>query len=286
MSYSYSLHPPPPSDPKTASEQQARDRSSLVSHPSTSGTLILGHTSLITSFLISHDEKYIITADRDEHIRVSWYPQGYCIESYCLGSTKLVASLHRLRFGIYCVSCRFISALHIPASQPSVLISGGGDSEIKVWEWMSGELKYDVPIWETVHEFIQVKIKPHKKRRGGEDDDNDEGDDDHDRPKANKRRKQLNKGQEHNTPIADTRMDDLAAVKDEDTAETVLAVHKIESVFIKEALCVVFSVVGYVQASCNFCRCFALNSPYLLGGPRCSACNVRHQKTRAPRSMH
>ncbi len=87
---SYPLDPPPVSKAET-SKGEERDRTSLVSHPSASnGTLILGHTSLLTTFLLSPDEKYIITADRDEHIRVSWYPQGYCIETFCLGSTKLV----------------------------------------------------------------------------------------------------------------------------------------------------------------------------------------------------
>jgi tRNA (guanine-N(7)-)-methyltransferase subunit TRM82 len=67
-------------------------RDSLVSHAATSGTLILGHTSLLTACLLAKDEEkgssYIITSDRDEHIRVSWYPQGHVIESYCLGSTQ------------------------------------------------------------------------------------------------------------------------------------------------------------------------------------------------------
>jgi tRNA (guanine-N(7)-)-methyltransferase subunit TRM82 len=58
----------------------------LASHENAAGgTLILGHTSLLTSFILSEDEKYIITSDRDEHIRVSWYPQGYNIEAFCLG---------------------------------------------------------------------------------------------------------------------------------------------------------------------------------------------------------
>src|ERR1700761_4669088 len=58
----------------------------LLSHENPSGgQLILGHTSFLTAFLLSFDEKFIVTADRDEHIRVSWYPQGYTIESYCLG---------------------------------------------------------------------------------------------------------------------------------------------------------------------------------------------------------
>ncbi|KAJ4478386.1 hypothetical protein J3R30DRAFT_3256011, partial [Lentinula aciculospora] len=85
------------------------------------GTLVLGHTSLLTCLLLTPDNKYIITADRDEHIRVSWYPQGFCVESFCLGHAQ------------------FISAIHVSSDLPDTLISGGGDSELKIWDWFSGK---------------------------------------------------------------------------------------------------------------------------------------------------
>lgn len=68
-------------------EKPVRDEFSSHENPS-DGQLILGHVSPLNAFLLSHDEKYIITADRDEHIRVSWYPQGYNIEMYCLGHRR------------------------------------------------------------------------------------------------------------------------------------------------------------------------------------------------------
>lgn len=84
---SYPLTP----DPTSKVEAAVTTERDTASHENSSGgTLVLGHTSLLTSFLLSLDEKYILTADRDEHIRVSWYPQGYCIESYCLGHRKYV----------------------------------------------------------------------------------------------------------------------------------------------------------------------------------------------------
>lgn len=79
----YTLHPNnKPVDEKTTSDV-------LASHENpSSGELILGHASLLTNCLLTPDEKFIITADRDEHIRVSWYPDGYVIESFCLGHKK------------------------------------------------------------------------------------------------------------------------------------------------------------------------------------------------------
>ncbi|KAJ3822982.1 WD40-repeat-containing domain protein [Lentinula raphanica] len=127
-------------------ENPPAPRNSLASHVSTSnGTLVLGHTSLLACFLLTPDNKYIITADRDEHIRVSWYPQGYCIESFCLGHTQ------------------FVSAIHIPSDRPDTLISGGGDAELKVWNWLTGKQKLDIPILDSVKPYILVKVKPYKR---------------------------------------------------------------------------------------------------------------------------
>ena len=74
-----------------------QERDALSSHENPSGgQLILGHASPLNAFLLTNDEKHIVTADRDEHIRVSWYPKGYNIEMYCLGHLKygLLPSLY------------------------------------------------------------------------------------------------------------------------------------------------------------------------------------------------
>lgn len=73
---------------------------------------------------------YIITADRDEHIRISrGLPQAHIIENYCLGHTS------------------FISALVTP-DEPAgnLLFSGGGDDWIGVWDWLRGRLICRIPL--------------------------------------------------------------------------------------------------------------------------------------------
>lgn len=80
---------------------------------------------MLTDIILATYEgkEYIITADRDEHIRVSrGLPQSHVIENYCLGHKE------------------FVSALHVPKSHPHILISGGGDPELYVWDWTKGEL--------------------------------------------------------------------------------------------------------------------------------------------------
>lgn len=53
-----------------------------------------------------------------------------------------------------------------------MLLSGGGDPVIKLWNWMSGDLLADIPIEEAVNPFIIVK--PPKGRYGRTDDDGEE----------------------------------------------------------------------------------------------------------------
>jgi len=84
------------------------------------GKLILGHVSMLTCGCMP-DNQTIITGDRDEHIRVSNYPDGHNIARYCLGHEE------------------FITSLHVPAFAPDTLISGSGDSFILLWDWKSGK---------------------------------------------------------------------------------------------------------------------------------------------------
>ena len=90
--------------------------------------ILLGHVSLLTDVVCgtlsspTHEPRsYILTSDRDEHIRVSrGIPQTYIIEGYCLGHTEFVTKL--------CV---------LPV-YPRLLVSGGGDDYLILWDWLTG----------------------------------------------------------------------------------------------------------------------------------------------------
>ncbi|KAF9184514.1 hypothetical protein BGZ50_003614 [Haplosporangium sp. Z 11] len=83
---------------------------------------ILGHVSMATDLALTKDNKYIITADRDEHIRVSQYPKGHNIETYCLGHTSFVTNIKML-----------------PSEPQKYLISGAGDATVRIWEFLKGQ---------------------------------------------------------------------------------------------------------------------------------------------------
>lgn len=90
---------------------------------------LLGHTtSMITHMGVNAQSSLLLTADRDEKIRVSCFPRTSLIQSYCLGHT---ASLTKL-----CCSTR----------TPELFISTALDNSIKLWNMTSGALLASQPL--------------------------------------------------------------------------------------------------------------------------------------------
>lgn len=112
--------------------------------------LLLGHVSLLTAVTMGFDEQkrpYILTADRDEHIRVSrsTKEQAHVIEQFCLGHDD------------------FVNRLCIPSGGPGMmgdlLVSAGGDPEVFVWKWKEGLLLGKAPLLDAVKSVVPGATK-------------------------------------------------------------------------------------------------------------------------------
>ncbi|KAF8863476.1 hypothetical protein BDZ45DRAFT_738447 [Acephala macrosclerotiorum] len=106
-------------------QKKHTNKASEKTEPTFEHKLLLGHVSLLTDLILVTSDKrnYVITADRDEHIRISrGIPQTHIIEGFCLGHTE------------------FVSRLCIPRNRTDILISAGGDDDIFVWDWKAGTL--------------------------------------------------------------------------------------------------------------------------------------------------
>jgi tRNA (guanine-N(7)-)-methyltransferase subunit TRM82 len=105
--------------------------------------LIMGHVSMLTDIVISSPsgtsgKQYVLTADRDEHIRISRAPpQSFVIEGFCLGHKQFVNKL--------CL-------IH-----DNILLSAGGDDEVFVWNWQKETLLSKVNIRKAVLEVCSKK---------------------------------------------------------------------------------------------------------------------------------
>lgn len=120
---------------------------------------------------------------------------------------------------------------------------------LKVWDWMTGTLKYEVPVLESIEPFVGVKAT--KRKRGLPEDDGEGGE----LPEGTKvRRKKGKKGkgkEREGTEEGDG--DEKADVEEEAKPEKVLVIHLIESVQTELGLYVVFSAVGFVHLILSLC---------------------------------
>lgn len=79
--------------------------------------VILGHLSMLLDVKLSDCERFVITCDRDEKIRISCFPNSYNVQSYCLGHKEFVTNIE---------VCG------------DLLISASGDGTVRFWDFLNG----------------------------------------------------------------------------------------------------------------------------------------------------
>ena len=102
--------------------------------------LLLGHVSMLTDIINAKVDtrSYVVTADRDEHIRVSrGIPQAHIIEGFCFGHEAFISTL--------CLA------------QSGRLVSGGGDADLYVWDWQNFKLLEKLPLLGVVQEHLKSR---------------------------------------------------------------------------------------------------------------------------------
>ncbi|CAK4680772.1 unnamed protein product [Aphanomyces euteiches] len=87
------------------------------------GKSLLAHTtSIVTDVAINSEESLLLTADRDEKIRVTNFPATTLVQSYCLGHRQCVRKLA------------------VSVKTPTQFVSVGLDDTLKLWNISTGEL--------------------------------------------------------------------------------------------------------------------------------------------------
>ena len=99
---------------------------------------ILGHVSMLLSILpVTIGKKsWILTGDRDEHIRATRYPQTFVIDRFCLGHES------------------FVSQMLVPTWDQEQLISGGGDTYLLTWNWKDGIINQKTDLRDHVNKAL------------------------------------------------------------------------------------------------------------------------------------
>ncbi|CDK25280.1 unnamed protein product [Kuraishia capsulata CBS 1993] len=103
---------------------------------------VLGHVSMLTSVCsaTNNGRQYVISGDRDEHIRVTNYPKTFVIDKWLFGHKE------------------FVSSLTVPKKYGNVLVSGGGDDYFCVWDWTDGTLKQKIEYGKQIENYFKEGI--------------------------------------------------------------------------------------------------------------------------------
>lgn len=94
-------------------------KSIITENPVPPPTIILGHLSMVLDVEVSEQDELVLSADRDEKIRISRYPNAYSIVNYCLGHKNLVSCIKTI--------CK------------TKLISTSADKTARLWDFREGK---------------------------------------------------------------------------------------------------------------------------------------------------
>ncbi|XP_011500310.1 PREDICTED: tRNA (guanine-N(7)-)-methyltransferase non-catalytic subunit WDR4 [Ceratosolen solmsi marchali] len=122
-----------------------------TSKPNENGQLLLGHLSMLLDILVTDDQKFIISADRDEKIRVSMFPNSYNILSYCLGHKD------------------FVTNIAVVPHNKSILASSGGDGTLMFWDFKTGKELLTVYFHEKLSQSDLLKVNETLKKHNLEE---------------------------------------------------------------------------------------------------------------------
>ena len=126
-------------------QMQQRQSQKKKERPDFEHELLLGHVSLLTDLAIAKcpdgtKRHYILTCDRDEHVRISrGIPQTHVIENYCSGIKE------------------FVTKLCIVPWQPETLVLGGGESGLGFYLWRKGHSWDRVDLTVLVTRSVKTK---------------------------------------------------------------------------------------------------------------------------------
>lgn len=156
-----------PNDIREATAAEKRKRTEIDYALPFEHQFVLGHVSMLLRVLPitlpkqdgwKGDRTWIFTSDRDEHIRVTRWPDSFVIDRFLLKHQS------------------FVSSILCPSWGRRWLLSGGGDEYVLAWDWMSGECRQKLElrgVVERVEGVLEGAQTELKKQREGEEREGD-----------------------------------------------------------------------------------------------------------------
>lgn len=87
---------------------------------------------MVTDIHLTATDSLLISCDRDEKIRLTRYPKSHLIYGFCLGHKS------------------FVSRICIPEFNHQVLVSGGGDDELFLWDILRCKLLHQLDFFSLI----------------------------------------------------------------------------------------------------------------------------------------